>query len=463
VKPIETQIGPGSDPVHVARRFGERVRAKGWLSPGDRVVVAVSGGLDSTVLLHLLRFARGLPDLELVVAHFDHAMRPDSGKDCAWVRGLARGWGLDFVDARSPSPSRSEARAREERYAFLDFVRVEVGARWIVTAHHADDQAETVLHRIVRGTGPAGLSGILEVRSPGVLRPLLPFHRHELEVYARSRRLAHRPDPSNTDRAFARNTLRLDVLPKIEASVATRARRSLARLARLAASEEEAFRSLLSGVESEVVVGREGGRVSVDRDALLAHHTGVRARILRKLASDFGIGLDEAGTEALLAFSESGRSGVTWSGPAGLVVTREFDRMVFSLGLDPPRDAHLEIDDAEAGSGEIVLGGRRLTVTWSTGGSVEGSWTESFGVHGFRLPARFRAWTPGDRIRLPYGSKKLKKLFAEARVPVLERERTPVFVDRHDRVLWVPGLGRSTWAPPDDGEVVLNVAVQEDA
>jgi tRNA(Ile)-lysidine synthase len=450
-------------PRELSVRFSRHLRERNRLADGDRVVVAVSGGLDSSSLLHLLRFTPELPDIELVVAHFDHRMRPGSERDCEWVRGLARGWGLRFVDGTSERTLQNESEAREERYAFLESLRGEVDARWIVTAHHADDQAETVLHRMVRGTGPGGLSGILEVREPGILRPLLPFHREELESYAARHRLKHRFDPSNLDRSFARNVLRLDVLPGIEAGVAVGARRSLARLARIAAAEDSAFESLLKEVEEAVVSHREPGRVSVDRARLLSYHVGVRARLIRRLAAGCGVRLDEAATSALCDFSAAASSGTTWRAPGRLEVAREFDQLVFSFGPRATVSSVLEIGDVEAGSGEVVIAGRRLSVWWSMTEVDGGSWTERFAVAGFGFPVRFRPWIPGDRIQLSYGSKKLNKLFAEARVPVRMRQRTPVFVDADERVLWVPGLRRSSWASPREGEGVLTVAVQEGA
>jgi tRNA(Ile)-lysidine synthase len=123
----------------LADRFARHPRGARLLDGRQRVVVAVSGGLDSVCLLHLLRFG-GLR-LELHVAHFDHAMRPDSAADAAWVRGLCGAWALPFAGERAPVPPRSEAAARELRYAFLHEVAARTGADTIVTGHHADDQA----------------------------------------------------------------------------------------------------------------------------------------------------------------------------------------------------------------------------------------------------------------------------------------------------------------------------------
>src|ERR1044071_5937228 len=157
----------------ITDRFLETLRALG-IAGDARVLVALSGGADSVALLHLLRF--GSPDAgrALFAAHFDHAMRPESAGDAAWVAGLCRAWGVPLVSGRADAGLRTEEEARDARYAFLRQAREEARAEWIATAHHADDQAETVLFRVLRGTGIAGLAGIPAVDAPrGLVRPLL--------------------------------------------------------------------------------------------------------------------------------------------------------------------------------------------------------------------------------------------------------------------------------------------------
>src|SRR4051812_21511744 len=132
-------------PRPLDHRFRESLRALGVM-PGARVLAAVSGGADSVVLLHLLRFAAD--DVAVSAAHFDHAMRPDSAGDAAWVEGLCAAWGVALVRGRAERTLKSEAAARDARYAFLADARQQASADWIATAHHADDQAETVLFRL---------------------------------------------------------------------------------------------------------------------------------------------------------------------------------------------------------------------------------------------------------------------------------------------------------------------------
>ena len=241
--------GRGADPEPIqptlAHRFSRHLTGQGRIAPGDRLVVALSGGVDSLVLLHLLRFGEGFRANDLLAAHFDHNMREGSGADALWVRGLCRAWGVEVRVARAEASPVSEEEAREARYGFLLDTYRQAGGRWLLTAHHSDDQAETVLFRVLRGTGLRGLAGIPSTRTPGILRPLLPFGRREIQEYADAVGLRPRQDASNLDLTNPRNLLRHEILPKLEEGAAPRARKSLNRLARLARENEDAWRSLL--------------------------------------------------------------------------------------------------------------------------------------------------------------------------------------------------------------------------
>ena len=260
------------------------------------MVVAVSGGLDSCVLLHLLRFAARPPSLDLVVAHFDHRMRGSSADDALWVGGLCRAWDVPVRVGRADAVLPSEEAARTARYEFLEAVRLEFGGRLVLTGHHADDQAETVLFRLLRGTGVRGLGGIPVRREPALFRPLLSFWREELEAYAERARLSWREDPSNREVRYARNALRMRVLPDVERLVASGARRALVRLAGLAREDEAGWESLLPELLRPLGLEEEDGRISVDRVELARLHPAVRARVLRVLVGRMGLTLDETGT-----------------------------------------------------------------------------------------------------------------------------------------------------------------------
>jgi tRNA(Ile)-lysidine synthase len=456
-------VKDGRDGTDLPARVAAQMSARGHLVTGERVVVAVSGGLDSMVLLHLLRFGPWLPRLQLVAAHFDHRMRPESGEDALWVRGLALEWGVPVEVGGAEVPLTSEEAARGARYAFLEAVRVRTGARWILTAHHADDQAETVLFRIARGTGLAGLRGI-PARRGVILRPLLSFWREELEAYVTAAGLTPRVDSTNEERRFARNVLRHDVLPQLEASVAPGARRALVRLARLAAREERAWRALVPELVEGAILERSVDRIVVARSVLLGYPSAVGARVLRALVSRLGSSLDGAGTRAAVEFTRSGASGRSHSLPRGLMLSREFDRLVLSRAIARGPNEILEIGTAGSGEGWFEVDGRRIAARWSLEVLSPEllSEHEAFAPARLAFPLRFRTWRPGDRIRLPYGSKKLKKLLSEARIPVSGRGQVPVLVDGAERVLWLPGIARASGTEPVPGEETFHIGIRDD-
>ncbi len=432
----------------VAARFRAALEAVGGVTD-DRWVVAVSGGLDSVVLLHLLRFGVDA-GAKLVVAHFDHGMRQESVDDARWVAGLARAWGIEVRTGRAAAVPTSEAEAREARYAFLEDVRSLASARLVLTAHHADDQAETVLFRALRGAGPAGLAGI-SVRRNSLFRPLLGMWREELEAYAQARQLSWRDDATNADVAYARNALRHRVLPDIERLVAPGARKALVRLADLAREGEVAWNSVLPALLAPLRVEREAGALTADHMGLLALDPSVRARVLRALVAGEGGALDERATRRAVAFIEDGRSGQRIDLGGRLILRRDLDRIGIVSSADTLPDRPLSIPDRGPGFGEALLAGQEVAVFWSEAPEPRGRLTAAFDPDRLRFPLRVRGREAGDRIRVLVGArevtKKVKKLLLEQRIPGGRRGQLPLLVDAEGDVLWIPGVARTEVAP----------------
>ena len=451
----------GATPVRadhpLASKLRAQVLARGRVGSGDGVAVALSGGADSVTLLHLLRFTPGLSNLRLTAVHVDHAMRPDSAEDALWVAGLCQAWDVPLRHHRLDPPPGGEAEARRRRYAVLEESRRDVTARWTVTAHHADNQAETVLFRVLRGTGLPGLRGIRERRPPRVWRPLLPYSRDELRGYALAHHLSWREDPTNRS-SLPRAVLRARILPELEAAVAAGARRALAGLARRAAWDEAAWSSLEGPLLEAAGLREEEGGFSLDGAALAALHPAVRARLLRVLARRLGVTPGEAGTRQAVEFTRSGVSGGQVPLGGRLTLRRELDRFFLAGDRIPPSDREALIG-AVAGAAEVLVGGARFHVRWGRGSGGKRAGEELFLLTDLRFPLAVRGWRPGDRVRQDYGSKKLKKVFLEARIPPGERHRIPVVVDAAGAVLWVPGVVRASAALPTDLDEALAIGI----
>ncbi len=431
------------------------------------LLVAVSGGLDSVVLLHLLRATAGRQGMGLEVAHLDHAMRAESAGDLDWVRGLCAAWQLPLHTRRLTIAPRGEDRARMARYGFLHEVAESRGARAIATAHHADDQAETILFRILRGTGLRGLRGIPSRTRRGVIRPLLGFWRTELERYARAHNLRFRTDSTNRSLDPARNLLRLRVLPRVERSFAPAARRHLVALAHEAAEVEAALERQVADAEAAAVT-RDGGAVLLARTPLLGYDSATATRLLRRSLRRFGTVPGRAGTRSALQFITDASSGRVLPLGNGVILRAEFDTVRIERVGDPDGEEPLEIPRPEPGtlfSAECSVGGMRYRVTAGLAsrgrlvGEGDGGWSAALPVTAESFPLRVRSWEPGDRVRTSGGGKSLKKLFLEQRIPRSRRHRLPVVEDATGSIVWVAGIGRPLVSAPDSGAEALLLSI----
>ncbi len=433
-------------------RFGGELAALG-LAPG-RALVAVSGGLDSIALLHLLQRLAGAHRLELVVAHADHGIQPSSERVAADVASFAGSLGLRCEIARLElGAGTGETAAREARYAWLFDLRARLDATVIFTAHHADDQAETVLMRALEGSGRAGLAG-MSAASGCLVRPLLVFRRVELGAYAREHRLPVWVDPANSDPNHLRSWLRADLLPAI--------RRRLpevdAKLLRLAAHSRrerlawEQALDLLPGLDFRP----EDPGISVAGPALAAYDSALAQTVLIAAARRAGIPLGVARAARALSLLPKAASGTEVSLGAGWRAEVAFGRLRIVPVAAGPAAVALAL---EGRSGEERWGDWRIT--WrpeaSPGAQKRVGRTAWFEVGALVV----RPWVPGDRVRplAGTGSRLVVRCFQDARVPRRRRESWPVFT-APDRVVWIPGVCRSDALLPPAGAEALRIDVE---
>src|SRR5229473_2849623 len=268
--------------------------------PGT-VVVAVSGGPDSVALLDLLQQLAPEFGLALVVAHADHGIHAESGAVAAAVRQLAERWALPAeVGQLALGPGATETTARRARYAWLGEVRQRHAARYIATAHHRDDQLETILLRLLRGSAPAGLAGMAARARGGLVRPLLPFTKAELAAYVAARELPSHDDPANRDPRHLRTWVRRTLVPLVTERLGARARDDVLRAGRAAALERRAWDRALEHLP-ELELRRHPHGFDVARAALGRYDPALAVALLRAAARRAGLVLGMRPSRSLAA------------------------------------------------------------------------------------------------------------------------------------------------------------------
>ena len=420
------------------------------LSAG-RALVAVSGGPDSVALLDLLHRTLDLHGLDLVVAHFDHGIHPASARVAAGVRALAGGYGLAYEEGRGAlGPGAGETAARAARYAWLESTRLGLGAAFVFTAHHADDQAETVVMRALAGSGPAGLAG-MAARRGSLVRPLLPFRRGALLRYVRSQGLSVWLDPANQDPRHLRAWLRGDLLPTLRARL-PRVDEALLTVARHAARDRAAWDAvldLLPGLEFRVE--RDG--FSVAAGGLSGYDSALGETLLMSAARRVGCRLGPVRAARVLRIAAGGASGATVPLGEGWAAEVAFGRLF--VGRVAAADAPLPWPVRGArGAGEWG----RWRLRWST--EPAPARQDRGGLTAWLAPAPLvvRGWAAGERIR-PLGGtgrRLLVRCFQDARIPRSRRAAWPVLAGP-EGVLWIPGVCRSDALLPESGTEAVRI------
>jgi tRNA(Ile)-lysidine synthase len=419
--------------------------------PSGKALVAVSGGPDSVALLDLLVQAGDVHDLDLVVAHVDHGIHPESAQVAAQVRALAESYGLPFeIGQLALGHSAGETLARYRRYAWLEAKRERIGAGVILTAHHADDQVETVLMRVLAGSGPAGLAGIMPVHGK-VIRPLLPFSRTELTLHVREAGLQVWLDPANTDSRHLRSWIRGELLPRLRLRV-PQIDTNLQRLSRQAAHDRAAWDAVLD-LLPRLDLSVEHGAISVAASGLADYDSALAQAVLLALARRAGCRLGPSRVDRVLALLQRGTSGERV--PLGGDWTAElaFGRLRI-YRREPIPDASPWA--MEGLNGEGIWG--RWRFRWGQAPAPAHQTRTGLSAWFTLDPLTVRCWLPGEKLK-PLGGKGRRlivRCFQEVRVPRGRRGSWPVLA-QSDEVMWIPGVCRSDVRIPARGTEALRV------
>ncbi len=434
-----------------------------------RLVLGVSGGADSVALLHGmhgLNRARNFP-WKVHVGHLHHGIRgPAADEDAQFVRDVAAELDLPVTVEHVDVPSMAKARqqsieeaARDARYAFLERICLHTESRHIVLAHHADDNAETVLHRILRGTGLRGLAGIAPVRAlaPGsdivVVRPLLKLHRDEIVAFLRERHLRWREDHSNAQTSLTRNRIRLEILPMLESKINRQVRDALIRLAEQARLTDGYLAETAQRTLETLTISRTDRELTLNLPALLKRSKVIRAELVRQAFLCLRVGeqqIDRRHVAAVLRLAEQGRTNKRINLPGRLTVARRYDRLVFCLpDTSAPTEEFTEVALKVPGQTTLRRKGYSLETQLLPFDAQmlqqvkdkDDPWTEYVDFDQVSCPLVVRPRKPGDRF-WPLGgpgSKKLSDFFSERKVDVRDREGIAVMCDQLGPI-WVMGM-----------------------
>ena len=417
------------------------------LRGGETVLVAVSGGSDSVALLHVLRELAPTFGLTLHVLHVDHGLRAESPRDAEFVRALGDRLGVPVdVERVTIGPGSVEAAARDARYAALEAWADRLGAHRIAIGHSADDQAETVLMRLLDGAGVRGLAGI-PPRRGRVIRPLIETRRQALRDALVAAGLDWVEDETNRDPKFLRNRIRHELLPLLAASYATDVVPSLVRAARRARDTVDALdRAATDALERLATV--ESGALTLPRGPLAMLPPPLAAETLRQAAARLG------SRAPLRAWAHRGLqrvlAPVTPRRPfrlGGVTVEVSGDRVRVGAGHPPPLMPRTLAVPGRLALPEI---GRMLDSRVVPAAGYTASRTAdrvAFDAAGVPRAILVRARRAGDRFEaFGGGERRVKSFLIDAKVPRWERARVPI-LEGDGRILWIAGLRRSAAAP----------------
>lgn len=455
-------------PLH--QRVAKVIRARGLLQAGQTVMVAVSGGPDSVALLSILRDLAPAWNLSLTVVHCHYGLRgAESDGDASFVTALCRRWNIPCLvkplsTARNGADASSslQARARDSRYRLFRRLAAELGADRVALGHTADDQAETVLLRLLRGAGVRGLAGMPHMRERLFVRPLLSIARQDILAYLEAMGLSYRIDSSNAKPIYLRNRVRHELLPVMQ-SLAPAVTRMLARQADLLRDDDLVLETLARHRLTRIMLARDRTTMVLDRSSLLKQPAALQRRMFRQALqelSSFTVPRSDL-LRSLVTSLASPRSGMVWKVGA-VTIACEQDRLRLTTGS--PLCGSVDAANGSEGAAsrpscdDLTVSSLPWTASWPLTGELihfqkvtRGKGTvlltkktptvALFDAEQLTLPLQVRTWRPGDWF-CPVGMegrrKKLQDYFTDAKLGRSVRERVPLLLSR-EAIAWVVG------------------------
>jgi tRNA(Ile)-lysidine synthetase-like protein len=432
---------------------------KNWslVAPGDRVLIACSGGVDSVALLHFMASNKGRMGIEVAAIHVDHKLRgKESAADGTFVEGLCEAYGISFFGGSVPVPEIIEkdggnvqAVCRDGRYAFFADIMKKHDYQVLATAHHAEDQLETVLMQVTKGSPPSGIPAKRKVDGGFLIRPFLPVMKADLYSYVAENKLHYREDPSNESNAYLRNRFRHQVVPFVLGENPAAAE-NVVKVSGWLQQDEELLVTLAQDSLDGITTFTVAGLPVVDGNAFSNMHQALQRRMITLLLKYIYSGetvpvkYNSTLISQLLHHLASQNGNVSIHLPRGYRFIREYDVLTFIR--DTPN---------EEVAGEKMLP-KGIWTSWKN--DLQLYWTEVgnpaaelfketddimyFDLPHSALPLSIRRREDGDRILLPGMThpKRLSRLFIDEKVAMTDRDRLPVLITAQGEVCAVPGL-----------------------
>lgn len=428
-------------------RIGAFCKKWDMLPGGSLILCAVSGGRDSMALLHWLRAVSERGGFRVAAAHFNHQLRPTAGRDEQFVRDWCRMQDIPLTcgrgDVRSfarEAGTSLEDAARTLRYRFLEETAGQLGADRIATAHHQEDNAETVLLHLLRGCALQGLCGIRPMRGQ-IVRPLLETSRQEINAYVAFNHIPYMEDETNRDTAYARNRLRLEIMPLLEEVFPGCAGR-IAGTGALLREEEEYLRQ---ETERSAPAGRGNGSITLDN--VWSGNAVIGRRLIRYAAHHFGVELDRRSTENIWELPSGGYLDL----PGGLCAFRTGEKLTVQKPPEPPRPMALR-------PGEQSWGPWRVHLTQERAPAEETPHSICIYLKRDIGTLTIAPWDGKGRLAVENGSRTIKRLFVDKNIPIERRREHPaLYLDGKPAAVFGVAVDRSY--RPREGEPCWTVTL----
>jgi tRNA(Ile)-lysidine synthase len=422
----------------------------------SKLLVGVSGGPDSLVLLHFLKQIQSMFAFDLLVAHVDHMFRGDeSYEDYLFVEQICKEWGIAFEGTRIDVPAymkqtgeSTELAARNLRYRFFEQVMNKYECTVLVLGHHGDDQVETMLMRLTRGASGKARAGIPIKRAfqnGHIIRPFLGITKMEITEYAVEHGLEPRLDPSNESDDYVRNRFRHHVLPFLKQENPL-VHEQFQRFSEEIYEDEDFFHELVSRKMNEVWIERTRGFAIISIDSLLAMPKPLQRRaiqlILNYLYLERPSSLAALHINQLLTLFLNPQPSAELHLPGGLIIEKSYSTCIFRFSKYESLEYTLLL---QIPGDTFLPNGYKIKAQYIGEATMGGNDTLLLPVSSVSLPLTVRSRQEGDRMRVKGlgGTKKIKDIFINEKVPLFKRNSWPVVIDGTGQIIWLPGLKKS--------------------